>query len=158
MAQGEVVVFDSFIKYMMMGTVEGVFDFGDTTPDTIMCAIVNNTIVPIPAAVDPCWGAGGTVDYSANEETGTNYPAGGRECTVVNITDNAGVIELDFGSPAVWAQNVGNPTVCWWGIVYDDTTANKNCIGYVDLGGLFDATTGDLTITWGNPFATINQA
>ena len=43
-------------------------------------------------------------------------------------------------------------------MIYDDTTTNKNCIGYVDLGGVFDATTGDLTITWGAPFATVDQA
>jgi hypothetical protein len=158
MAQGEVFVFDSFIEYMMLGTIEGVFDFGDTTPDTVMCAIINNTTPPTVTTADPCWGGGGTTNFTTWEETGTNYPAGGRECTVVNINNNAGVIELDFGDPAVWTQIAGNPTACWWGIVYDDTTANKNCIGYVDLGGVFDATTGDLTITWGNPFATINQA
>ena len=157
MSQGEGFVFDSFIKYMMMGTVEGVFDFGDTTPDTVMCAIINNTTPPTLTTADPCWGGGGTTNLATWEETGTNYPAGGRACTVANITDNAGTIELDFGDPATWSQDGSNPTACWWGIIYDDTTANKNCIGYVDLGGVFDAQTGDLTITWGAPFCTINQ-
>lgn len=157
MPQGDVVVFDSFLLYQMKGTDEGVFDFG-ATPDTINCAIVNNVIVPSETTADPAWGAGGTTNLSTNEETGTNYPAGGRPCDSLTVVDNAGTIELDFDDPAVWTQNGGNPTACFWGIIYSDTATNKNCIGYVDLGGTFDATTGDLTITWGAPFATVNQA
>ena len=157
MAQGDVVVFDRFLLNQMKGTVDGVHDLG-STPNTIKCAIVNNTIVPATTTADPTWGAGGTTNLSTNEETGTNYPAGGRACASAAVTDSAGTIELDFGDPATWAQDPANPTAAYWGIIYDDTATNKNCIGYVDLGGVFDATTGDLTITWGAPFATVNQA
>ena len=157
MAQGEVFVFDSFIEYSMLGTAEGVFDFG-ATPDVVKCAIVSNATVPATDTADPCWGAGGTTNFATNEQTGTNYPAGGQTCATASISDVAGTIQLDFGDPAVWSQNVGNPTTCYWGIIYSDSATNKNCIGYVDLGGVFDGTTGDLTITWGAPFATINQA
>ncbi len=156
MAQGDVVVFDSFLAYQMEGA-DSPFDIG-ATPNVLKCAIVNNVIVPSTTTADPAWGAGGTTNLSANEETGTNYPAGGRALASPAVTDNAGVIEIDFGDPATWSQDASNPTAAWWGIIYDDTTANKNCIGYVDLGGIFDATTGDLTITWGTPFATVNQA
>jgi hypothetical protein len=31
-------------------------------------------------------------------------------------------------------------------------------VGYVDLGGAFNGTTGDLTITFGAPAITLNQA
>jgi hypothetical protein len=157
MAQGEVVVFDRFLLNQMKGTVDGVHDFG-STPAVIKCAIINNTTPPATTTADPTWGAGGTTNFTTWEETGTNYPAGGRACAALTVTDNAGTIELDFGDPAVWSQDPANPTAAWWGIIYDDTTTNKNCIGYVDLGGVFDATTGDLTITWGAPFATLNQA
>jgi hypothetical protein len=157
MAQGDVVVFDDFLEYVLKGNAENPFDFG-ATPDTIKCGIVSNATVPSATTADPCWGAGGTTNFATNEQTGGNFSAGGNTCASLTVTNNSGTIELDFGDPATWSQNASNPTTCYWGIIYSDTATNKNCIGYVDLGGVFDATTGDLTITWGAPFATLNQA
>ena len=157
MAQGTVVVFDSFIQYSFEGNAENPFDLG-ATPDTIKCAIVNNGTVPATTTADPCWGAGGTTNFSSTEESGGNFTAGGLACANAAVTNSAGTIYIDFDDPITWAQDGANPTACLWGIVYSDTATNKNCIGYVDLGGTFDATTGDLTITWGAPFATANQA
>jgi len=157
MAQGDVVVFDSFIQYSFEGNAENPFDLG-ATPDTLKCAIVDNTIVPATTTADPTWGAGGTTNLSANEQSGGNFTAGGLTLASPAVTNNGGVIELDFGDPATWSVNASNPTTCFWGIIYSDTATNKNCIGYVDLGGTFDATTGDLTITWGAPFMTADQA
>lgn len=157
MAQGDVVVFDQFLLNTLKGNPENPHDLG-ATANTIKCAIVNNSTVPAATTADPCWGAGGTTNFATNEQTGGNFTAGGQTCASAAVTNNAGTIELDFGDPATWSQNAGNPTTCYWGIVYDDTATNKNCIAYVDLGGVFDATTGDLTITWGAPFATLNQA
>jgi len=156
MAQGTVKVFDSYINYSFKGSPECPFDLG-ATPDVIKCAIVDNTIVPVPEAVDPCWGAGGTVNYSTNEQSGGNYPAGGQTLATPSVSIVGGVIHIDFGDPATWGINAGNPTTNYWGIIYSDTATNKNCIGYVDLGGVFDGTTGDLTISWGAPFATADQ-
>lgn len=153
MAQGDVDVFD---KAMENVWDSGIFDFG-ATPNSIFVAIINNTAAPLITDTDPRWSAGGTPDHSANEETGTNFPAGGRACATATATLSAGTLEIDFGDPAVWAKNAGNPTACFWGIVYDNTTPNKEAYAFVDLGGVFDATTGDLTIAWGAPFHTVNQ-
>ena len=157
MAIGAVVVFDSFIQYSFEGNAENPFDLG-ATPDTLKCAIVNNVIVPATTTSDPAWGAGGSTNLSTNEESGGNFTVGGLTLGSVAVTNSGGVIHLDFDNPATWLQNGSNPTACFWGIIYSDSATNKNCIGYVDLGGTFDATTGDLTITWGAPFATIDQA
>jgi hypothetical protein len=73
MAQGEVVVFDSFLLYQMKGTVEGVFDFG-ATPDTVNVAIINNTTPPTTTTADPCWGAGGTTNFTTWEVDGYQLP------------------------------------------------------------------------------------
>lgn len=154
MAQGDVVVFDAFLENVFDS---GIHDFG-ASPNVIKCAIVNNATVPATTTPNPTWGAGGTTNFATNEQTGGSFTAGGNTCATPTATLNAGTLEIDFGDPATWAQNAANPTTCYWGIIYDDTTTNKNCIGYVDLGGVFDATTGDLTITWGTPFATVNQA
>lgn len=153
MAQGDVVIFDAFLEHVF----DGDHDFG-ATPNVIKCAIVNNATVPAVTTADPRWGAGGSTNFATNEQAGGNFTAGGNTCATATATLNAGTLEVDFGDPATWSQNASNPTACYWGIVYDDTVTGKMCIGFVDLGGVFDATTGDLTITWGAPFATVNQA
>lgn len=159
MAQGEVFAFDSFLENVFDG---GIHDFG-ATPNTIKCALIksaaNGGDDPAITDADPCWGAGGSTNYLSAEVTpGGNYSTGGAPCATPSATLAAGVLQLDFGDPATWSQNASNPTNARWGIVYDDTTTNKNAIAYVDLGSDFDMTTGDLTITWGAPFATVNQA
>lgn len=156
MAQGTVKVFDTFINYSFKGNAENPFDLG-ATPDVVKCAIVDNTIVPATDAADPCWGAGGTVDYSVNEESGGSYTVGGLTLATPSVAIVGGVIQIDFGDPATWGINGGNPQTCYWGIIYSDTATNKNCIGYVDLGGVFDGQTGDLSISWGAPFAEADQ-
>lgn len=154
MAQGDVNVFDQYLENVWDS---GIHDFG-ATPNTLKCGIVNNATVPATTTADPCWGAGGTTNFATNEQSGGNFTAGGNALATPTATLSAGTLEVDFGDPATWSQNASNPTTCYWGIIYDDTATNKNCIGWVDLGGVFDATTGDLTITWGAPFHTVNQA
>lgn len=156
MAQGTVVVFDSFIEYMFKGSPECPFDLG-ATPDVLKCAIIDNTITPSTTTPDPAWGAGGTTNLAANEQSGGTFTVGGLTLSGVAVSIVGGVPQLDFGDPAQWAKNAANPTDCWWGIVYSDTATNKNCVGYVDLGGAFDATTGPLDIAWGAPFMTADQ-
>jgi len=159
MAQGDVHVFDAFLENVFDS---GIHDFG-ATPNTIKCALIksaaNGGDDPAITDTDPCWGAGGTTNFATAQVTpGGNYTTGGNTCATASASLSGGTLQIDFGDPASWAQNASNPTNARWGIVYDDTTANKNCIAYVDLGSDFDMTTGDLTITWGAPFATVNQA
>lgn len=158
MAQGDVVVFDAFMENIFDS---GIHDFG-ATPNVVKCALIksaaNGGDDPAITDANPTWGAGGTTNFATAEVTaGGNYTAGGNACATPTATLNAGTLEIDFGDPAVWSQNAGNPTNARWGIIYDDTATNKNVIGWVDLGSDFDMTTGDLTITWGAPFATVNQ-
>jgi len=152
MAQGDVHVFDQFL-------VDALEKKHDLENDSIKCALIDSVQTPATTSADPRWGAGGTVNFSTDEVTaGGNYVAGGADCANPAVTLNGGLAEIDFDDPATWAQNVSNPTDARWGIIYNDTSAGKECIGYVDLGSAFDMTTGDLTITWGAPFATLNQA
>ena len=156
MAQGDVVIFDDAIEYLLTGSPDCPFDLG-ASPDTIKIAIVNNVIVPSTTTDNPAWGAGGATNLSTNEESGGSMTVGGLTMGSVVVSVVGGVPQLDMADPATWSQNGSNPTACFWGIVYSDTATNKNCLAYVDLGGSFDATTGDLTITWGAPFMTANQ-
>jgi hypothetical protein len=155
MPQGTVKTFDSYIEFSFKGTPDNPFDMG-ATPDVYKVAIVNNTIVPATDTANPTWGAVGT-DLSANEESGGSYTVGGLVIANAVVSIVGGVVHIDFDDPAVWGINPGNPTAAYYGIVYSDTATNKNCVGYVDLGGLYDGTTGDLSIGWGAPFATADQ-
>lgn len=152
MAQGDTFFFDKFFENVLDS---GIHNFGGT-PNEIRAAIVSNATVPTQATPNPCWGAGGTTNFQTNELTGTNFPAGGKVCAVASATINGSAIEIDFGDPTTWAQDPGNPSGCAFCIVYDNTTANKNCIGFVDLGTPYDATTGDLVVTFGTPFGQIS--
>ena len=154
MPQGQVDVYDAFMEEIFDG---GSHLFDGT--DTYYCAIVDNTAANFDVTTaDPHWGGTGTTDLSANEVSGDQYPANGVTCGVGTATLNAGVLDVDISDPATWGVGGANPQNCYYGIVYNFTDAAKKCVAFVDLGGVFDAQTGDLTITWGTPFFTVNQA
>lgn len=152
MAQGDVVIFDQFL-------VDALEKKHDMENDSIKCALTDGTTPPAATTADPRWGAGGTTNFSSEEaapQTG-NYTAGGNACANPSVTLSGGAAEIDFDDPATWTQNASNPTNARYGIIYNDTSAGKECIAYVDLGSTFNMTTGDLTISWGTPFATLDQ-
>lgn len=158
MAQGTVTIFDAHMENVWDG---GIHVFGGA-PNTIKCALIksaaNGGDDPAVTDANPCWGAGGSTNFATAQVTpGGNYTTGGNACASPSAVLSAGTLNVDFGDPATWSQNASNPTNARWGIIYDDTATNKNCIGYVDLGSDFNMTTGDLTIVWGAPFMTVNQ-
>jgi hypothetical protein len=144
--------------------LERVFDFGEAdwgaTPNTIKCALIksaaNGGHDPSVTDAYPTWGAGGSTDLSAAEVTpGGSYSAGGVSVAAPGTTLNSNVIELDHGNPASWAQDASNPTNARWAIFYDDSTTNKDCMYFFDLGSDSDMTTGELSLTMGSPALTI---
>jgi hypothetical protein len=158
MAQGDVIIFDQFLLDMWKGSAECPHDWG-ATPDAVYCALVNNSTVPTTTTADPHWNGTGTTNFQANEITpGGNYAADGKECTNVTVALNGGAVEFDMGDPAVWASHASNPTDAYWAIFYNSTSVGKEVFAAMDLGGVFDMTTGPLTITLAAPFHTVNQA
>lgn len=155
MAQGDVVAFDQFLLDLCDADVGHDFGAGNTT--VLKCAIVDSTTTPVTTTADPHWGGTGTTDFSANEVTVVgDYTAGGNTLANPTVSINAGVIHIDWDDPAAWTS--GTDTDAKWGIVYNDSTTNKKCICWVDLGTAFDMSTGTLTITFGSPALTLNQA
>lgn len=119
--------------------------------DTIKLGVIksaaNGGDDPAAADADPRWGAGGSTNFATAEVTpGGNYTTGGPD-TVNTWAESAGTATLD-GTDISIAQNASNPTNARWGILYNDTSAGKECIAFVDLGSDFDMTTGDLAINW----------
>ena len=156
MAIGDVTIFDDAIEYLLKGSPDCPFDFG-ATPDLMFMAIVNNATVPATTTPDPCWGAGGTTNFATNEQSGGSMTVGGLACASVVVSIVGGVPQIDMDDPITWATNASNPTTCYHAILYSNTATNKNCLAAIDLGGVFDATTGPLTITLGAPFITADS-
>lgn len=121
----------------------------------IRCALVTNAITPTALTPDPRWGAGGATDFSTAEVTpGGNYTAGGISLAAFIATLVGSTVQYDTSTDPFWGIDPSNPTDAFWGIVYNDTATGKQCLNWVDLGGLTDMSAGDLTLTWANPMAT----
>lgn len=151
MAQGDVVFFDQWL-------VDSMEAKQDHEAGTFLMGLVTNVTVPAATTADPRWGAGGTTNFKTTECTpGGNYVADGAALANPSVVLNGGAAEIDWDDPATWSQHASNPTDATWGIIYNNQAA-KECVGYVDLGGAFNMTTGDLTVTFGAPAATLDQA
>jgi hypothetical protein len=152
MAQGDLGVFDQ----NLVDFLEKLHDFEN---DVFKVGIVTSTTTPTTTTADPRWGAGGTTNFKTNEVTpGGTYAVDGATIANPAVTLTGGLAQFD-GDDVSWAQNAGNPTNAFWGIIYNSTDAGLRCVGWVDLGGTFDMTTGPLSITWhANGLFRVNQA
>lgn len=131
--------------------------------DTLKLGIIDNTVAPTLATADPRWGAGGSTDFSAHQvsTSGTSY-TGPVTLTTVTWTLVANVPTLRADN-VVLAQDVTGFTNGAYGIIYNDTSAGKQCVGYVELSaaGGISLVTGSLTIDWNgatNDILTITQS
>jgi len=105
--------------------------------DAIKIALITSTTTPNKADSNPTWGAAGAQNYSTNEVTaGGNYTAGGAAMSGTTVTQASNVVSLNATSPITWAANASNPTNARWAIIYDNTTANKEVLGFIDLGAV----------------------
>jgi hypothetical protein len=140
MAQGDVGIFNEFLETLGKSEV-------NLDTDSIKVGLADDTTTPTASTADPRWGAGGTTNFATNQVTpGGNYSSGGPDISST-YSQSAGTATFD-GSNIAISQNASNPTDARWGIIYDDTDADKKAIGWVDLGSVFDMTTGDLNINW----------
>lgn len=103
--------------------------------DTMKIALITSATTPSVNDSDPCWGVGGSQNYSTNEVTaGGNYTAGGATLSGCTVVQTNNVVALNATSPVSWAAHASNPTNARWAIIYDDTVANKQVVGFIDLG------------------------
>ena len=142
MATGDFVLFNEFGISLAEKKI-------NLETDTIMLALIDDTITPTANDSNPQWGAGSGVDYDANEVgTGGGYVAGGRECANPSAVRSTGTITFDADNPATITQDASGFTDAYWGILYSDTATNKECIGYLELGGPVSEQAGPITISW----------
>lgn len=151
MAQGDVVFFQQFL----VDALEGVHNL---ETDSIQIGLTDGTTPPAEGTADPRWGTGGTTNFLSEQCTTGGAYTGPVQLTNNSVTWNNARAEIDWDDPATWSQNGSSPTDATYGIIFNNTASGKQCIGYVDLGGAFNMTTGDLTITFGTPAAYLDHA
>lgn len=136
MAQGDVVVFNEALAYLLDGGFE--------SADDIKVAICDNTATPSQTSTTPALG-----DFTEVGTAGT-YIAGGTSLGDIGtlVTQSSNVMTFDSATNPTWAANGANDTDAYWGIIYNDTDAGNRAIAFVDLGGPVNMATTALTITW----------
>ena len=155
MAQNEFHWFEQALVNMV--NVDVGHDFG-ASPNVLKLAIISSSTTPAVTTANPHWSATGT-DMSTNEVTDAGtYVLGGATLAnpAVSLANNR--CEFDWDDGVSYAADPSNGADAKWGILYDDTAANKPCLGYVDLGTVFDMTTGTLDVDWPSPSAYIDHA
>jgi len=132
---------------------QGLHDIGnkviDLDTDVLKFGLVTAVLTPTVTLAAPCWGAGGTNNMSTNQiATATSYTGPVTLASVTWTKDATGAV-LDFADAAVIAQDAGGATNIAWRILYSDTAANKQCIGYQELSkaGTISLVAGSLTLT-----------
>ena len=152
MAAGDIVFFDQWC----VDVQEGVHNM---ETDTIKMGFITSAATPAATTADPRWGAGGTTNFSTNQVTpGGNYATGGPTCANPTVTLSGGAGVFDFDDITI-TQHASNPTNARWGIIYNDTAAGKNCIGYVDQGADVDLSAGDYSFAPNaSGVSSLNQA
>jgi len=136
MARNDWVTFEEF----SLDLADGEHDLG---ADTFKVALIDNSTAPTAADATPRWG-----DYSANEVSGTGYTAGGATLSGTGVSEAGGVTTFDDTGNVTWSQNGAGPTDIYWAILYNDSAAADQAIGFLDMGGAVSLQDGDVTITW----------
>jgi len=136
MARNDWVTFEQF----GLDLADGEHDLG---ADTFKVALIDNSTAPTAADATPRWG-----DYSANEVSGTGYTAGGATLSGTGVSEAGGVTTFDDTGNVTWSQNGAGPTDIYWAILYNDSAAADQAIGFLDMGGAVSLQDGDVTITW----------
>lgn len=151
MAQGTVTSFEQW----MVDLAEALMDH---ETGTFYIALVNSTSPPVKATAIPHWNGTGTTNLQANEVSPTtgNYTADGHALVNPTVTLVANNAEIDFDDKGVYSQNASNPTDAFYAVIYNNL-APKHCVCFIELGGAFDMTTGDLTITFGAPLMYLDN-
>lgn len=141
MAAGDITLFNEFKK----DVGEKVHALGS---DTFKLGLITNAVTPAASTTDPRWGAGGSTNFASSQVTpGGNYATGGPTIGSTTWTESGGVVTFD-GADVSISSDASNPNNARWGIIYNDTSAGKEAVAFVDLGGVTDLTAGAFASNW----------
>lgn len=130
---------------------QGLHDLGnkihDLDSDDWRMGIITTATTPAVNTAAPHWGGTGTTNMATNQVStgGTSY-TGPVVLTSETWTLTATGAISDFADISL-AQDAAGFTNGRWGIIYNNTDANKRCVAYVDFGSDRSLVTGQLAIT-----------
>lgn len=130
---------------------QGLHDLGnkihDLDSDDWRMGIITTATTPAVNTAAPHWAGTGTTNMSTNQvvTTGTSY-TGPIVLTAEAWTLTATGAAMDVADITL-AQDASGFTNGRWGIIYNNTDANKRCLGYLDLGSDRSLVAGSVTIT-----------
>lgn len=141
---------------MATGTIkwfaQGLHDLGnkihDLDADDWRLGVATGTTTPAVNTAAPHWGGTGTTNFATNQvATATGY-SGPIALTSESWALTATGAAMDFADVTI-AQDASGFTNGAWGIIYNNTDANKRAIGYIELSaaGTLSNVSGPVTIT-----------
>jgi hypothetical protein len=132
----------------------------DLDGDALRVGLITSAATPAIGATSPHWGGTGTTNFATSQvATGTAYATGGPTLASVTWSVVSSVPTLRAAILTI-AQDASGFTNARWGIVYNNTDANKRAIAFIDLGSDRSIVGGALTIDWSganNDILTITQ-
>jgi hypothetical protein len=130
---------------------QAVLDLGNKihnlSSDALQLGIVTATTVPALGTAAPHWGGTGTTNCATNQVgTGGGY-TGPITLSGVSWSNVSGVITLR-ATDIVVPQNASGFTNGAYGIIFNNTDANKRAIGFIELNaaGTMSIVSGSFTI------------
>lgn len=120
----------------------------DLDGDDYRLGIATNSTVPSVDTAAPHWGGTGTTNFATNQvATGTGY-TGPIVLSVEQWALVTGGAKFRVTNDVNVPQDASGFTNGYWGIVYNNTDANKRAICYIDLGGPVGNQSGPIDIQW----------
>jgi len=133
----------------------------DLSADAIRLGIITSAVTPTISTAAPHFGGTGTTNFATNQvATGTAYTTGGPTLASVTWTIVAGVPTFRAAILTIDQDASDGFTNGRWGIIYNNTDANKRALAFVDLGSDRSIVGGSLALDWSganNDILTITQ-
>jgi len=138
------------IKWFSAGLLQLGTKIHNLTSDVLKLGIVTNATVPTTDTAIPHWGGTGTTNFAANQvSTGGGYtgPITLASVTFTEIGSSPKVPTLR-ATDVVIPQNASGFSNGAYGIIYNDTDANKRALGYIEISsaGTASIVSGSLTL------------
>jgi len=144
---------------MATGTIkwfaQGLLDLGNKihnlSSDSLRLGIVTSATVPTLSTAAPHWGGTGTTNFATNQVgTGGTQYTGPKTLASVTWTLVSNVPTLRVAD-IVMTQDASGFTTGAYGILYNNTDANKRALGFVELrsAGNLSLVASAVTIDWG---------
>lgn len=115
--------------------------------DALQLGIITSAVAPSMATAGPHWGGTGSTNFAANQVGIAGGYTGPIALSGVSWSNVSGVLTLR-ANDIVIPQNASGFANGAWGIIYNNTDANKRAIGFVELsaGGSLSIVSGSVTI------------